>query len=255
MKKLIRVNIIAVTMCLLFSFMTGCNLFSGGNETGEGFTQSTITLYNEENLMQYIAKYGEKATISIPSKKGYYFEGYFDSREGGTKYIDSEGNSLLNWEKSFPTVLYAHWNDLSTLVQEVTVFDNEPESGGMSGQRSATVRLSSELKSAIKSNFDGKIKIEYSIDIKTGEGWTASPIAMYVKGYESSGAERYEVFKYRPIVGEFTTFSGSVEIAAADFVDGNLYLVIWNTEKQNGSWAYPVYFSRNLTLKISIVTE
>lgn len=254
MKKIIRVSLAAVIMCLLFSLMTGCNLFVD-NEVGEGFTQSTLTLYTGDNSTQYVAKYGEKATISIPSRKGYYFEGYFDSQEGGIKYINSEGSSLMNWEKSFPTALYAHWNDLSTLVQEVTVFDNEPKSGGASGQRTATVRLNNELKSAIKSNSDGKIKIEYSIDVKTGEGWDAVPVAMYVKGYESSGAERYEIFKYRPIVGEFTTFEGSIEIAAADFVDGDLYFVLWNTEKQNGSWAYPVYYSRNLTLKISIVTK
>lgn len=255
MKKLIRSIVLTLTLCLLFSFITGCSLFADKNEVGEGFTQSTLTLYDGDNSTQYVAKYGEKTTITVSTKKGYYLEGYFDAQEGGTKYIDGEGKSLLNWEKSFPTTLYARWSDISTLIQQISVFGNEPEDGGFGGQRTATVELSDELKSALKSNFDEKIKIEYTIDLKTGSGWTASPIGMYVMGYDNYGAERYEVFTHTPTVGEFSTFTGSVEIAAADFVDGNIYIVVWNTKAQNGSWAYPVYYSRNLTLNISIVTE
>ena len=255
MKRLIRSIVLTLTLCLLFSFLTGCSLFADKNEVGEGYTQSTLTLYDGETSTQYVAKYGEKASITVSTKKGYYLEGYFDAQEGGTKYIDGEGKSLFDWEKSFPTTLYARWSDVSTLVQEVSVFDNEPKDGGSSGQRTATIELNDALKSALKSNANGKIKIEYSIDLKTGSGWTPSPIGMYVKGYDNSGAERYEVFTHTPTVGEFSTFTGSVEIAVADFVDGNIYIVVWNTKAQNGAWAYPVYYSRNLTLKISFVTE
>ena len=255
MKKLIRSIVLTLTLCLLFSFMTGCSLFADKNEVGEGFTQSTLTLYDGETSTQYVAKYGEKATITVSTKKGYYLEGYFDAQEGGTKYIDGEGKSLLDWDKSFPTTLYARWSDISTLIQEISVFGNEPKTGGSSGQRTATIELNDNIKTALKSNFDEKIKIEYTIDLKTGSGWTASPIGMYVKGYESSGAERYTIFTHTPPVNEFETFTGSVEISATDFVDGNIYIVVWNTEAQNGSWAYPVYYSRNLTLKISIVSE
>ncbi len=255
MNKRIKAIILTFTLCLLFSFMTGCGLFENDNEVGEGFTQSTLTLYDGETSTQYVAQYGKKATITVSPKKGYYLEGYFDAQEGGTKYINGEGVSLLNWEKSFPTTLYARWSDVSTLKQEISVFGNEPENGGSSGQRTATVKLNDELKLALKSNFDGKMKIEYTIDLKTGNGWTASPIGMYFKGYDNSGAEHHEVFTHTPTVGDFTTFTGSVEIDATDFVDGNIYLVVWNTEAQNGSLAYPVFYSRNLTLNISIVTE
>ena len=255
MKKFIKSLCLTVAICILFSFMTGCSLFADKDEVGEGFTQSTLTLYDGENSTQYVAKYGEQAQITVSTKKGYYLVGYFDAKEGGTKYIDSEGKSLLDWEKSFPTTLYARWNDISALVQEINVFCGDPEDGGSSGQRTAEIKLNDELKSALKSNFDEKLKIEYTIDLKTGSGWTASPIGMYIKGYESSGAERYTIFTHTPPVNEFGTFTGYVEIAATDFVDGNIYVVVWNTEKQNGSWAYPVYYSRNLTLNISIVTD
>ena len=159
MKKLIKSIVLTLTVCILFSFLTGCSLFADKNEVGEGFTQSTVILYDGESSTQYVAKYGEIATVSVGSKKGYYFDGYFDAEEGGTKYIDGAGKSLIAWEKSFPTSLYARWIEVSSLVQEANVFDNEPTHGGASGQRTATVKLSSELKSAVKSNFDGKIKI------------------------------------------------------------------------------------------------
>lgn len=255
MKKFIRPLFLIVIICILFSFMTGCSLFAEKNEVGEGFTQSTLTLYDGENSTQYVAKYGEHAQITVSTKKGYYLVGYYDAQEGGTKYIDGKGQSLLHWEKSFPTTLYARWSEVSTLMQEVMVFGNEPKDGGFSGERLATIKLSDELKVALKSNSDGKIKIEYTIDLKTGNGWKASPIGMYIKGYESSGSERYEIFTHTPLVGEFSTFTGSVEVPATDFVDGNIFLTVWNTQKQKGSWAYPVFYSRNLTLKISIVAE
>ncbi|MBQ9084446.1 MAG: hypothetical protein IJY24_02200 [Clostridia bacterium] len=255
MKKHIRSVVLILTLCLFLSFMTGCSIFVKKDNGGEGFTQSTLTLYDGENSTQYVAKYGEKTAISITAKNGYYLEGYFDAQEGGTKFIDGEGKSLLDWEKSFPTTLYARWRDISTLIQELSVFGDEPQDGGISGQRSATIELNDDLKSALKSNTNEKIKIEYTIDLKIGNGWSASPIGMYIKGYESSDAERYTIFTHTPPVNEFETFTGAVEVNASDFADGNLYITVWNTRKQNGSWAYPVYYSRNLTLKISIVTE
>ncbi|MBE5730357.1 MAG: hypothetical protein E7350_00205 [Clostridiales bacterium] len=256
MKKVIKFIVLSLTLYLLSLFMIGCSLFINKEKVGEGYSQSTLTLYDGENATQYVAKYGTKVSITITAtKKGYYFEGYYDAEEGGIKYIDGDGNSLVKWEQSFPTILYARWGDISTLLQEINVFDNEPQDGGFSGQRTAIVKLNKEFNSALKSNFNEKIKIEYSIDLKIGNGWTASPIGMYVKGYDNSGAKRYTVFTHTPTVGEFSTFTGNVEITASDFVDGNIYIVVWNTKKQMGAWAYPVYYSRNLTLKISFVAE
>ena len=245
-----------------FSVMCGCSLFAnnstnGSNkQVGEGFTQSTITLYNGDQSTQCVAQYGQTATITVPIKKGYYLEGYFDAQEGGTKYFDAKGDSLLKWEKTFPTVFYAHWGDIFTLQQDVIVFGNELKDGGNSGQRTAKIKLNDEFISALKSNFDGKLKIDYSIDLKTGTGYeTASPIGMYIKGYDNSGAERYTIFTHTPSIGTFSTFTGSAEVDAADFLDGNVYIVVWNTRKYMGAWAYPVYYSRNLTLSISFVEE
>lgn len=267
MKKFLKFTALTLVVLVSFSVMCGCSLFAnnstnGSNkQVGEGFTQSTITLYDGDQSTQCVAQYGQTATITVPIKKGYYLEGYFDAQEGGTKYFDAKGDSLLKWEKTFPSVFYARWGDISTLEQKITVFGNEPKSGSYSGQRTAEVKLNDEFISALKSNFDGKLKIEYSIDLATAKGWdtagydTASPIGMYIKGYDNSGAERHTIFIHTPEIETYTTFKGSAEIDATDFVNGNMYIVVWNTKSHMGSYAYPVFYSRNLTLSISFVEE
>ncbi len=252
MKRIIQKISLTLILCLLFTCMTGCSLFIDKDTAGEGITQVTITLNNGEEATQYIAKYGEKVSIDETSKKGYYLDGYFDAQEGGTKYFDGKGQSLQNWHKDFPTTFYAHWIDISELKYTFNVFGNEPKHGGSSGQRTASIELDETFVSAIQGNTEKKLKIEYSIDLKTGTGYDeASPIGMYIKGYDNSGAERYTVFTHTPLIGEFSTFTGSAEISSNDFVDGNIYIVVWNTQKYMGSWAYPVYYSRNLTITVS----
>ncbi len=252
MKKFVKTFSLALTLCFLLSFAAGCSLFADENEAAEGGSRVTLTLNDEDGETEKVVTYGEKATVEIPTKKGYYFVGYFDSQEGGTKYFDGNGKALLQWKKDFPIVLYAQWGDIRTLKSEITVFDNEPKDGGSSGQRTAKIRLDEEFIAALQGNFDAKLNIEYTVDLKTGEGWeVASPIGLYIKGYDNSGAERYTVFTHTPKIGEFSTFTGSVEIEARDFTDGNIYFVLWNTKKQLGAWGYPVYYSRNLILNIS----
>lgn len=46
--------------------------------------------------------------ISVPHKDGCVFDGYYDASIGGTKYIDSDGKSVRNWDKESYT-LHAHW--------------------------------------------------------------------------------------------------------------------------------------------------
>jgi hypothetical protein len=255
MKKTVKFITFALMACLMLSLMAGCSVFMDKNEVGEGYTQSTLTFCDGDDSMQCVAMYGQEIEITPPTKNGFYLDGYYDSPDGGVKYFGGDGRSISKWEESFPTTLYARWNDISDLKLTIEVFGSDAEDGGVSGQRTSTVKLSDEFRNALKNNSDSRIKIEYSIDLKTGNGWTPSPIGMYVKGSDNSGAERHEVFTHTPSVGTFSTFVGSVKLPVADFLNGNLYLVVWNTEKQNGSWAYPVYYSRNLVLTFSIVSE
>ncbi len=250
MKKFFSLILALLMVVSLGANLTAC-AFLGSDFDTTPKTQ-TIAVYQDETSESYSVTFGKMAEIEIPSKQDYYFIGAYDAMEGGMKYFDEEGKSLLAWEETFPTTFYVRWGDISELKCTLNVFDNEPKSGGSSGQRTAKAVLDTEFISALKGNFDKQLKIEYSIDLKTGAGYeTASPIGLYLKGYDNSGADRHTIFTHTPIVGEFSTFTGMTEIDANDFVNGNIYVVLWNTKKYMGAWAYPVYYSRNFTMIIS----
>ena len=250
MNKLTKITALTIALSCLFIFMTGCSL--SGN-TGEGFTQSTITLYDEDTSVQYVAKYGEYTAVSVPTKQSYYLEGYYDAQDGGTKYIGSDGKSESKWEKSFPTELYAHWADISELKATVNVFDSNPKDGGTSARRTAIVKLDKELKAILASNPGAKIKVEYTVDLKIGANITPFEVEMYFKGEDDPSAERYSVFTVTPTVGSFTTYSGVKEIDASAFAGGEIYLTLLTSTKTNGALAHSVFYSSNLTLTLSVV--
>lgn len=48
--------------------------------------------------------------ITIPSKTGYIFKGYYTGADGaGTQYYDENGSSTNSWNIAAPTTLYAYW--------------------------------------------------------------------------------------------------------------------------------------------------
>ena len=48
--------------------------------------------------------------ITVPTRTGYTFLGYFDTRSGGNQYYTATGISAKNWDKAQATTLYAHWS-------------------------------------------------------------------------------------------------------------------------------------------------
>ena len=61
-----------------------------------------------------VATYGEKMPdITVPTREGYMFEGYFTAKTGGEQYYDTQGKSVKNWDidSDGPIVLYAHWTE------------------------------------------------------------------------------------------------------------------------------------------------
>lgn len=73
--------------------------------------------------------------ITIPTRLGYVFNGYWDSNDysdyynNGNKYYDSDAASVRSWDKSSNSTLYAHWkvraykviyhsNDTRNIVEE-----------------------------------------------------------------------------------------------------------------------------------------
>jgi len=53
---------------------------------------------------------------TMPTRKGYTFEGYFDAISGGIQYYTSDGASTRTWDKSKNDTLYARWSAINYTV-------------------------------------------------------------------------------------------------------------------------------------------
>ena len=60
-----------------------------------------------------VATYGQAMPtgITLPTRSGYTFTGFYDASSGGTKYYNADGTSAQNWDKNTTsgTTLYAQW--------------------------------------------------------------------------------------------------------------------------------------------------
>ena len=65
---------------------------------GSGGTTSLDVVYDQTPL-----------DISVPTKKGYTFLGYFTGSEGGTQYFDDSGKATRVWDMDCNAVFYACW--------------------------------------------------------------------------------------------------------------------------------------------------
>ena len=55
--------------------------------------------------------------IVIPTREGYFFDGYVENADGsGTKYYNADLTSANNWDKTDETVLYAKWIRACTIT-------------------------------------------------------------------------------------------------------------------------------------------
>ncbi len=80
---------------------------------GEGGTTSVTAAYGQP-----------MPTITVPTRPGYEFYGYFAEQpgyndnwlNGGTRYYNSDGTSAKNWDKNDNVTLYAHWKSAKYIV-------------------------------------------------------------------------------------------------------------------------------------------
>ena len=121
---------------------------TGGNkigEAGDSYTPTaaitlyarwiaysyTVTLDNQEpttaGSTSVEVVYGnEMPTITVPTKDGYTFGGYYSSEDGeGTQYYTAAGLSANNWDIASDTTLYAKWIKNTTVT-----FDKQGGNGG-----------------------------------------------------------------------------------------------------------------------------
>lgn len=68
---------------------------------GTGGTDSVTIVYGTAK--------GSYPSITLPTRNGYTFNGYYTAKSGGTQYYDSVGNGLRAWDIASNTTLYAQW--------------------------------------------------------------------------------------------------------------------------------------------------
>ncbi len=73
--------------------------------------------------------------ITLPTRTGYYFSGYFDAPSGGTQYYTSSGVSAKIWDKEDSAfTLYARWTAKETIL-------SYSDNGGSGGQSATTTAI------------------------------------------------------------------------------------------------------------------
>ena len=84
-------------------------------------------------------------SITVPSKIGYVFQGYYTSKNGGgTQYINADGTSTRTWNIPSNTTLYAKW-DKATYRIDVNILNPAGVQDYVSGTMCQTYKGSSKV--------------------------------------------------------------------------------------------------------------
>ncbi|MBQ7761187.1 MAG: hypothetical protein IJ400_03945 [Clostridia bacterium] len=207
--------VLAIATLLCFA---GCGMFSGSS-VGGGAKQTTISTYNGTVKTDYTVQYGKEATVDVPAKPGYYFDGFYSSEEGGDKYFDITGKSSTIWLEGLPSVFYAQWNPISELNFEEEINIEDPVTWSGYGSVSFTFTLTPEIKNAIKGNLDKNVKITYSFDLKDASRYSRTDMSFTLANSHSSGKENvYSKVWDSSSATNYTHFSGETTTTARKFL-------------------------------------
>ena len=92
----------------LFAKWVGPSVITFDQQGGSGGTLSVTAVYG--NAMPF---------ITVPTRNGYTFGGYYSSGSGaGTQYYNESGESALVWDRETATTLYAKWGYKVSLDQQ-----------------------------------------------------------------------------------------------------------------------------------------
>lgn len=93
------------------------------NNGGSGGTGSVNIVYGTAT--------GSYPSISLPTRTGYTFAGYYTAASGGTQYYNAQGNSVRTFDITANTTWYAHWTaNTYTFTTEVSPSGSGTATGG-----------------------------------------------------------------------------------------------------------------------------
>ena len=114
-----------------------------GDISATSGSKGNVTLYARWNANKYTVSFNQQSgsggsssvqatygsampSATMPTRKGYTFNGYFDAASGGTQYYKADGTSARTWNKTANTTLYAQW----TVNKYTVTFDKQNGTGG-----------------------------------------------------------------------------------------------------------------------------
>lgn len=207
--------IMTLTIIITASVGSGSSGSSSGSSGGNYATSYTITLNKQGGYggsSSVKAYYGDEMPYATkPSKSGYTFEGYFTSTNGkGTKYYNSDMNSVRDWDCKYDDTLYAYWVEIDdSITLTSSNFENyftltsscSTSSSGYS--TTATYEWSIKPKSSFyynNSKNPSSISVTIGLDISflSSSYGTPSEYKIYVtlyksQGYKASGSKTYSI--------------------------------------------------------------
>ena len=116
-----------IILAILFALITIVVFPSVAAAIGETYTVTFDAQGGVGGSTRKEARFeNEMPFAEAPIRVGYIFEGYYDSRSGGTQYYNSDMGSVRNWDVQEDSTLYAHWTAGTFIVE----FDRRGGSGG-----------------------------------------------------------------------------------------------------------------------------
>ncbi len=94
-----------------------CSACNGDKVVADLYSFNTIKLQVQESTIESTTVMLNKAyKLTVPSREGYTFVGWFDALENGKQYTDRNGVSLKVWDEENDITLYAQWIENYTIT-------------------------------------------------------------------------------------------------------------------------------------------
>lgn len=246
--KRVRI-IICAMLCLLISsalLLTGC--FGGGTSDSDSTSDIDNNYTREDIEVTLIGENGNSEEITVTTnmgliedvpamyKDGYYFNGYFDSQEGGKQYFNSKGYSTSVWQANYPTTLYAQFKPVSELFYEQNnLHTNDPWTVGTGAL--FTVNVPIEFQNAANANYEREVKMTITYRYKTN----CSETDVILNIIDSNSGDN-EVFFTKSLGDGFDANYQTVNVVAQFparcIRKGTFYIDIDRMSKHNLEFAY-----------------
>ncbi len=225
MKKILCAVLIATIMICT----TSCSAMFGteGTDNPPAKTEPVVLTIKGGNY-EYTQEVtiGEEARVELPLKNQYFCSGLYSEENGGTKYFDSDGTSTMKWQASFPTTLYAQWEDIHSLSWTAPInFDSTAATFGW--KKSVEYTLPSDFCNAIEGNLSETLLISVTFkgmdELFVGTYSETWAISISDLGLDESGREIYAT-KQITTDKNYKTFTLSFEVDASCAKNGQFVI-------------------------------